>query len=152
MGNISQTVFDLVKPYADNLGLSLWDVCFVKEGAEHYLRIFIDKEGGVSIDDCVDLSHAIDKPIDDADPISCAYTLEVSSPGVERLLKTPEHFEKMKGRKVKIKTIRTVDDERDFSGILENYENGVITVRCDDKVRTFDKKELSWVKLDDFDD
>lgn len=77
-------VEEIVKPFADALSLELWDITFTKEGTDWYLRIYIDKEGGVSIDDCVELTHAVTKPLDEADPISQSYMLEVSSPGVER--------------------------------------------------------------------
>lgn len=73
-------VWDIARPIAEKLGLELWDVRFEKEGADWFLRVFIDKDGGVSIDDCVDMSHALDKPLDDADPIEQSYCLEVCSP------------------------------------------------------------------------
>ena len=89
-GNVTQTVREIAEPLAAELGLRVWDVRFVKEGAEHYLRIFIDRDEGVSIDDCVDMTHAIDGPLDETDPISVSYTLEVSSPGAERPLTRDE--------------------------------------------------------------
>ena len=88
-GNTVAAVWQIAQPIAESLGLELWDVRFVKEGADWFLRIFIDKEDGVSIDDCEAMSRAIDKPLDDADPISQSYCLEVSSPGVERELVRP---------------------------------------------------------------
>ncbi len=151
-GNTAEIVRQLVLPYAEALGLELWDVRFVKEGTSWFLRVYIDKEGGVSIDDCVDLSHAIDKPLDEADPIEQSYCLEVSSPGLERELTRPEHFEKCLGQSIKVRLIRPVDSIRDFTGTLENYENGNITLRLDDESGfTFTKKEASWVKLNDYD-
>ena len=121
-------------------------------GTDWYLRIFIDKDGGVSIDDCVDLTHAITKPLDDADPISQSYLLEVSSPGVERELITDSHFEKYIGAAVMMRLIRPIDKIRDFSGTLKKYENGLITVElADGEELTVNKKETSYVKLDDFD-
>ena len=83
----------LARPVAEELGLQLWDVRFVKEGADWYLRFFIDREGGVTINDCEEMSRRLDKLLDEADPIACSYCLEVSSPGVERELIRPEHFE-----------------------------------------------------------
>ena len=106
--NTVTAVWEIVEPYAKELGLEIWDVRFLKEGASWYLRIFIDKDGGVGIDDCVNLSHAIDKPLDESDPIEQAYYLEVSSPGIERDLVRPEHFEAYIGEKVKVKMIRPV--------------------------------------------
>ena len=150
--NTVEIVESIVKPFAEELGLELWDVTFKKEGADWYLRIFIDKDGGVSIDDCVDLTHAVTKPIDEADPISQSYMLEVCSPGVERELKRDWHFEKYFGSPVMMRTIRPIDGVRDFNGILSAYENGEVTVKLQDGSEiTVNKKETSYVKLDDFD-
>ena len=150
-GNTAAVVRAIVEPIARQLGLSVWDVRFVKEGAAWYLRIFIDKQGGVSIDDCVEMTRAIDKPLDEADPIEQAYTLEVSSPGIERELTRPEHFQSCMGQKIKIKAIRPIDGQREFSGILEGFDDGNVTLGGeDDSKLTFEKKETSWIKLDDF--
>ena len=151
-GNTVKIVWDIVEPLAKELGLSIWDVRFLKEGSQWYLRVFIDKDGGVGIDDCVNLSHAIDGPIDEANPIEQAYILEVSSPGVERDLVRDEHFEAFIGEKIKVKMIRPVEGKREFSGVLESYDDGNITIRLEDESGfTFTKKEASFVKLDDFD-
>ena len=150
-GNTVKAVWDIVEPFAEELGLIIWDVRFLKEGSSWYLRIFIDKDGGVSIDDCVDLTHAINKPLDEADPIEQAYFLEVSSPGVERDLVRDEHFEAYIGEKIKVKMIRPVEGKREFSGILADYSDGNITISLDDESGfTFTKKEASWIKDDDF--
>lgn len=149
--NTIQKVEEIVTPFAKALGLAIWDIRFAKEGSDWYLRIFIDKDGGISIDDCVDLTHAITKPLDEADPISQSYMLEVSSPGVERELTKDEHFEKYIGSPVMMRAIRAIDGVRDFNGILKSYENKKITVELQDKsVITIDKKDTSYVKLDDF--
>ncbi len=149
--NTVQRVEEIVKPYAEQLGLELWDVTFKKEGTDWYLRIFIDKEGGVSIDDCVDLTHAVSQPLDDADPIPQNYMLEISSPGVERELTRDAHFAKYIGAPVTLRTIRPVDGVRDFAGTLEGYENKVITVSLPDgSTVSFEKKEVNYVRLDDF--
>lgn len=150
--NTVQRVEEIVKPYADELGLELWDVRFAKEGSDWYLRVFIDKEGGISIDDCVDLTHAITKPLDDEDPIPQSYMLEVSSPGVERELTKDEHFEKFVGAPVMLRLIRAVDGVRDFKGVMTDYADKKITIKLqDDSEVTFDKKDTTYVKLDDFD-
>ena len=150
-GNTVNTVWAIAEPIAQSLGLELWDVRFEKEGASWYLRVFIDKEGGVSIDDCVDMSHALDKPLDDEDPIDQSYCLEVSSPGIERDLKRESHFEKCKGMKIKVKLIRPVDGVREFSGILEGYDNGNVQITLEDgSGMLINKKEASYIKLDDF--
>ena len=151
-GNTVSKVREIVAPFARELGLDIWDIRFVKEGTDWYLRIFIDKNGGVSIDDCVDLTHAITKPLDEADPISQSYLLEVSSPGVERELVTDEHFKKYIGADIILRLIRPVDGVRDFSGTLAAYDGGEITVSLKDgKELKINKKETSFVKLDDFD-
>ncbi len=150
--NTVARVEEIISPFAKELGLDIWDVQFKKEGTGWYLRIFIDKDGGVDINDCVDLTHAITKPLDEADPISQSYMLEVSSPGVERELIRDEHFEKYVGSPVMVRLIRAVDGVRDFNGVMTSFENKQITVRLkDDTEMTFDKKETSYVKLDDFD-
>ena len=151
-GNTVKNVWEIVEPFAEELGFKIWDVRFLKEGSSWYLRIFIDKEGGVSIDDCVDLTHAINKPLDEADPIEQAYFLEVSSPGVERDLVRDEHFTAYIGEKIKVKMIRPVEGKREFNGILSDYSDGNITISLDDESGfTFTKKEASWIKVDDFD-
>ena len=150
--NTVSLVWDLVKPYADELGLILWDVCFEKEGANYYLRIIIDKEEeGVGIDDCVNMSHAIDKPLDDADLIDRQYNLQVSSPGIERKLTRDFHFDYAMGEKVILRLIRPCDGRREFNGILTGYENGAVTILLEDEIEmTAEKKEIAFVKLDDF--
>ena len=150
-GNTVSKVLEIITPFAEELGLDIWDVRFLKEGTDWYLRIFIDKEGGVSIDDCVDLTHAITKSLDDADPISQSYTLEVSSPGIERELVKDEHFERFIGSAIMMRLIRPIEKVRDFSGTLEAYDDGRITVRLTDGSElTVLNKETSYVKLDDF--
>ncbi len=147
------TVRSIAEPIAESLGLRIWDIRFVKEGAGWYLRIFIDKDGGVSMNDCVDFSHAVDGPLDDADPIEQSYYLEVSSPGLERDLMKDTHFEAVIGKKIKFRFIRPRENRRDFKGILEAYENGLLTIMLEDGSKLcINKKEASYIKLDDFDD
>ena len=141
----------LAEKIAAELGLRIWDVTFTKEGASYYLRIFIDKDGGVGIDDCEAFSRAIDEPLDALDPIEQSYCLEVWSPGVERSLTKPAHFEACLGQRVQVRMIRPVNGARDFKGVLESYDGGNITVRFDSgDGLTFTKKETGFIKLDDF--
>ena len=151
-GNTVETVRQIAEPIAESLGLELWDVRFVKEGVSWYLRIFIDKEGGVGIEDCENMSRAIDAPLDEADPIEQSYCLEVSSPGLERELVRDAHFEKYKGEKIKVRFIRPQNGKRDFNGVLEDYDGKNITLRLENgEGLCFEKKEASYIKLDDFD-
>lgn len=149
--NTVSAVRAIAESIAQRLGLEIWDIRFLKEGTGWFLRIFIDKDGGVGIDDCVEMSRALNDPLDEADLIEQAYCLEVSSPGVERELVRSEHFQKYLGAPVKLKTIRPVDGKREFSGVLEDYDNGLATVRLEDgSGLTLSKKETAWIKLDDF--
>ncbi len=145
-GNTASRVFDLIKPCVEEQGLTLWDVRFLKEGATWYLRVIIDSEEGIGIENCVDVHHAIDPILDEADPVSQAYTLEVCSPGWERELTRPEHFEKMAGRVVRVKTVRPVDGQREFQGELVNGD-GAVTVCVNGNNMDFAKEAISSVKL-----
>lgn len=150
-GNTAERVTGLIQPIAQEMGLTLWDVRFMKEGASWYLRIFIDKDGGVDINDCADFSRAVNKPLDEADPIDQSYILEVSSPGIERELTREAHFKACFGKKVLLRTIRPVDGVRDFSGTLVSYQDGGLTLALKEGGElTVTVKETSFVKLDDF--
>ena len=149
-GNTVAVCTRLAQPVAEELGLQLWDVRFVKEGADWYLRFFIDREGGVTIDDCEEMSRRMDKLLDEADPIACSYCLEVSSPGVERELCRPEHFEQFLGWPVKVRTIRPVDGVREFVGLLERWdgETASLEIEEEDGCRhVFSRKDVASVHL-----
>ena len=148
-GSINERVRAIAEPFAKELGLEIWDVRFVKEGAEHYLRIFIDKEDGVLIEDCVALSRAVDGPIDEADPIDVPYTLEVSSPGAERKLTRDRHYERTVGKPVIVKLIRPMDGKRIYEGVLTAYEKGNATIETEERTFTINKKDVSFVKWND---
>ena len=150
MASVADKVFDLVKETVESCGVSLWDVKFVKEGASHYLRIFIDKPEGISINDCTDVSHAVDPVIDEADPIDGSYYLEVCSPGLERELSEPQHFERNIGSSIKVKLIRPKDNKKEFTGNLLSFD-GDIKIEADGEELTFLKNEISSVRLNDAD-
>ena len=151
-GNTVAAVWALAEPLAQQLGLTLWDIRFVKEGASWYLRVFGEKEGGVSVDDCVAMSHALDGPLDETDPIEQNYYLEVSSPGLERELTRDEHFQALLGARIKVRLIRPVDQVRDFTGELLSFDNGAITLLLENGTQMqLQKKEASWIRLDDAD-
>ncbi len=149
-----EVVTEICAPVAQKMGLSIWDIRFEKEGASWFLRVFIDKEGGVTIQDCEAMSTAIDPLIDKADPIDQSYYLEVSSPGIDRALCKPWHFEQYIGSIVDVRTIRPVDGLRDFTGTLEGYEDGEAHVAVQGgSVMTFKKDETAYIRLniDEFD-
>lgn len=146
MASVADKVYDLVKPTVESCGVTLWDVRFVKEGASHYLRIFIDKAEGISINDCTDVSHAIDPVIDEADPIDCSYYLEVCSPGTEREIVRPHHFEYAIGKEVRVKLFKAIDGKKEFVGVLKNYD-GDITLETDGKEIKFEKGSFSKVYI-----
>lgn len=152
-GNTVTVVRALAEPIAKELGLSLWDVRFVKEGGLWYLRIFIDKPEGIGIEDCEAMSRAINDPLDEADPIEQSYCLEVCSPGINRELTRPEHFTAFLGSPVQVRLIRPdADGIRDVCGILTEYTGGIVKIETEETVLTIEKKDFSSVRLieDDF--
>ena len=147
-------VWELCEPIVKGFGLSLWDVRYVKEGADWYLRIFIDKEGGVDITDCEKVSRAINTPLDELDPIENAYCLEVCSPGIERELVRDEHFMQFIGADIMVRMRRPIEGiGKDFCGVLKGYDDGMVTVsdHSGENEVTISKKDAAWIKLDDFD-
>ncbi len=151
MANVADKVYSSIEETVKAQGVELWDVRFLKEGANWYLRVFIDKEDGIGIDDCTAVSHAIDPVIDEADPIDKAYYLEVCSPGIERELTRDWHYEKVKGQKVKLKLYKAFDGKKEFSGILKNVGEE-ICLETEAGELTFTKKDVSKTFLDDFED
>ncbi len=149
MANAAERVFTLIKDTVEAEGVSLWDVRFLKEGASWYLRVFIDKPDGITIDDCTNVSHAIDPIIDEADPIDKAYYLEVCSPGLERELTRDFHFEAALGQKVKIRLYKAVDSKKEFVGILETAGETLV-LSTEDGQKSFNIKEISKANLCDF--
>ncbi len=146
--NTVSLVWDIAEPIAEELGLILWDVVFEKEGACYYLKVFIDKEGGVGIEDCVNMSHALDEPLEKEDPIDRQYNLQVSSPGIERKLTKSFHFEYAMGDKVTLRLIRPFENKREFTGVLVDYsDKGDVTIQLDEEnSMTCTKSEIAWVK------
>ena len=149
-GGVAAVCRDIAQPLADSLGLSIWDVRFVKEGADWYLRVMIDKPEGVDINDCVDLSHLLSPALDKADPIAQSYCLEVMSPGIERELTRPEHFEAFAGLPVTVRLIRPDENgEREFVGLLLAADDD-ITIEDENETRhTFPRKSVAAVNAVD---
>ena len=148
--NTAKKIIELIKAPIEETGISLWDVRYVKEGSSWYLRVFIDKEDGINIDDCTDVSHLIDPIIDEADPIKESYYLEVCSPGIERELIEDEHFAKVIGADVMVKLIRPIEKQKLLKGKLLSHENGDVKILLDGNEVLIEKQNISVVKLDDF--
>ena len=142
-------VRDLAQPLCDELGLFLWDVRFEKEGANWYLRVYIDCDGGVSVEDCEALHRPLDQLLDEADPIPQSYIFEVCSPGLGRKLERPEHFEVCIGDEVKVRYIRPKNGEKEFIAVLKSYEDGAITVERGGAEEKVELSETAFVKLYD---
>ena len=149
-GNTAAVCRRLAEPAAAELGLDIWDVRFLKEGASWILRVVIDKEGGVSIDDCVEMTRLLDPLLDEADPIAQSYCLEVTSPGIERELTRPEHFVRYIGRPVRVRLIRPLEGIREFAGVLAAFADGSLTLRLEDGAeRAFPLRETAGVNAVD---
>ncbi len=147
--SVAQQVFSLIRETVEAQNVNLWDVRFVKEGASWYLRVIIDSDTGISIDDCTNVHHAIDPILDDADPIDKSYYLEVCSPGLERELTRAEHFEKMAHQKIKIRLYKAKDGVKEFSGTLISATDETLTAQINSTTAEFLRSEISSVKLDD---
>ncbi|MBQ7294078.1 MAG: ribosome maturation factor RimP [Clostridia bacterium] len=144
--NIAATVSEIISPVAEELGYYLWDVEFVKEGSRYILRVTIDSEEGINIDDCEKMHRAIDPVLDEADPIENAYYLEVSSPGIERELRTDEHILACLGETVEVKLYAPLNGVKSFVGELFGYEDGRVSVKNGEKVNSFERKEIAHIK------
>ncbi|MCI8589537.1 MAG: ribosome maturation factor RimP [Clostridiales bacterium] len=143
-GNIASTVKALIKDTVETLGYVIWDVEYVKDGPYWYLRITIDQDEGIDIDDCEKVHRAIDPIIDAADPIEDFYYLEVSSPGVERELKEPWHRACFMGKRVNAKLFAAVDGQKNYTGELTASDDETITLLMNDKTqKTLRLKDVS---------
>ena len=147
MAKVTDVVAQLAAPVVEQAGCSLWDVEYVKEAGEWFLRVYIDKEGGISIDDCEAVSRPLSDLLDEADPIEGSYTFEVSSAGADRVLKKPEHFTQFQGQEVEVKLYRPRDGRKDFVGPLQSWQDGDVTLDVGGEPITFEKKEIALVRL-----
>ncbi len=144
---IAETVRAIISPTADELGYYLWDVEYVKEGADYILRITIDNDEGITIDDCERMTRAIDPVLDAADPIEASYLLEVSSPGIERELTRDEHFALCVGEKVEVRLFAPVDGSRVFVGTLGACDSeGRVTVDVAGTIHAFPRTAIAKVR------
>ncbi len=147
MAKVTDAVAQLALPVVEAAGCTLWDVEYVKEAGQWFLRVYIDKEEGVSIDDCEAVSRPLSDKLDEADPIEGSYTFEVSSAGADRVLKKPEHFARFQGSEVEVKLYRPREGRKEFVGLLTSYENGDVTLEVNGAPMTFEKKEIALVRL-----
>ena len=145
--NIAASVRELIEPTVTSLGYMLWDVEYVKEGADMILRITIDLPEGIGIEDCEKVSRAIDPIIDEADPIEGSYVFEVGSAGAERPLKRPADFEQFMGADVLLKTYKLRDGRKEFSGVLAGYDDGAVSLTVGSETLRFEKPEIALVRL-----
>lgn len=146
-GNTVSIVTDLVEPLVLQQGLILWDVRFEKEGSMWLLRIILDKEGGITVDDCESISRPLDKLLDEVDPIEQSYCLEVASAGLERELTKQWHFDQCIGKEVLVKLIRPQDGERDFVGELKSFCDNTVNIENDNKAMAFNINDVAYVRL-----
>ena len=144
---VTDLVTEFSKPIIEANGCTLWDVEYVREGSERYLRIYVDKEGGIDIDDCEKIHRAIDPILDEKDPIAESYHFEVCSAGLERTLKRPEDFARFMDSAVLVKLYRPRNGLKELPGTLRGYEDGRITIEAGKETITFEKSEVALVRL-----
>ena len=144
---VTDIVAEFAKPIVEAYGCSLWDVEFVREGGTRFLRLHIDKEGGVDISDCEAISRAVDPILDEKDPIKESYVFEVSSAGLERVLKRPSDFERFMGSPIMVKLYRPRNGLKEIPAVLTGYEDGKVTVLSGKETITFEKSEVALVRL-----
>ena len=140
-------VAKLAQPVVEAAGCTLWDVEYVREGSERFLRIYIDKQGGVNITDCETVARAMDPILDEADPIAESYHFEVCSAGLERALKRPADFEQFMGSPILVKLYRPRNGLKEIPGVLRGYDDGKVTVEAGKETITFEKSEVALVRL-----
>ena len=141
--NIESKVSSLIEPIIENIGYSLYDLLYVKEGKDYFLRIFIDKEAGIDLNDCEKVNDAINDILDEADYIKDQYFLEVSSPGVERVLRKDKHFEAQIGNEIYLKLFKSVNGLKEIQGILETFDGGVLTLNLDGDLIKIENKDIA---------
>jgi len=144
---ITDQVAEFARPVVEQFGCTLWDVEYVREGSERYLRLYIDKDGGIDIDDCEKIHRAVDPILDEKDPISESYHFEVCSAGLERPLKRPSDFAQFMGSPILVKLYRPRDGLKEIPGILRDYQDGKVTLEAGKQTLTFEKSEVALVRL-----
>ena len=147
MKKVTDIVRELALPIVEENGCTLWDVEYVREAGQWYLRVYIDNEGGVNILDCEAISRPLSDALDEADPIETSYIFEVTSAGAERPLKRPSDFEQFMGSPIVLKTYKPRDGRKEFSGDLTAYDNGAVEMKVGGQVLRFEKEEIALVRL-----
>ncbi len=148
MSKVEEIIWTMAQPLAEEYGVELVDVEYVKEGAEWYLRLYIDKENGaVELDDCENMSRTIGDLLDKKDPIEQAYRLEVSSPGIERPLKRMKDFVRFKGEKVRVRTFSPIDGTKEFVGVLGEVDDNDLILMLDAVQKILPRDKISRVNL-----
>ena len=148
MKKVTDIVWELAEPVVKENGCELWDVEYVREAGQWYLRLYLDKEGGVDILDCEAVSRRVSDLLDEVDPIESSYMFEVSSAGAERQLKRPSDFQRFMGQPVLVKTYKPVDGRKEFPGVLAGYEDGAVTLElAGGKSMRFEKADIALVRL-----
>ena len=144
--NIETRVEELLKSIIENLGYELYDVRYEKEGKDYYLRIIIDKSEGIDINDCENVNNAINDILDEVDYIKDQYFLEVSSPGLERILRKDKHFEKQIGNEISLKLFKAINKQKELIGIIEEYNKDELTIKVQDETLKINLKDIAIAK------
>ncbi len=145
--NIESKIEQLLLPIIQDLQYELYDVQYIKEGKDYYLRITIDQPNGISLEDCETVNRAIDDVLEEADIIKTSYFLEVSSPGIERILRKPWHFEKQIGNKIVVKLFKAIDKQKELEGILVTYQKDELSLQIEEKLIKIENKNIAVAKL-----
>lgn len=138
---------EYILPILESHGFYLYDLEYVKEAGEYFLRVYIDKEGGITIDDCVTVSREMNEILDHEDYIPDAYTFEVSSPGVNRILKKDDHFTAAIGKEVSAKLFTPIDGQKEFTGILKSFSDKDVTINIEGTDRILQRKDIAKIHL-----
>ena len=144
---VTDLVAGYAKPIVEQFGCELWDVEYVREGSEYFLRLYLDKEGGVDINDCEAVSRAMDPILDEKDPIPGSYHFEVCSAGLERVLKRPGDFQRFLGSPITVKLYRPRNGRKEIPCVLQGYDDGRLTVTAGKETVVFEKSEVAQVRL-----
>ena len=147
MKKVTEIVAELAAPVAAEFGCELWDTEYVREAGQWFLRLYLDKDGGVDINDCEAISRAVDPILDEKDPIPGSYHFEVCSAGLERVLKRPSDFQKYLGSPITVKLYRPRNGMKEIPCVLRGYEDGRLTVEAGKETVTFEKSEVALVRL-----